>query len=597
MTLARLAARLTVLVGLLAPLLAGAQAGAPDVTKNPKFKGWINAVPDTGQFLPDSVWLLRVGPRVTTVGDYVERWFGAYPEFRPPPSAEGRRQFLNSLMQKDILGLEALRLDRPLQFEDRTRLREARQLALAEAVYRRFVRDSVQVSDQEVRDLYDTYRYDQHLRHILLTDRNEADHVRRQLISGRLSWTAAVARYSKARAAGPQGDLGWVQRGRMDATIGNAVHALKPGEISVPLQDAAGWHIVQSVERRPNKNRPAFEGIQRRLFEDIRNRKTSVYVERILSLLRTQEEMRYDTLNVQFASREFVNTTEYDTLSLGTTININAHVPEFSPADTARLLARWKGGGRYSLGDLLHAYQHIPPLLRPSLNAPEAMIGFIETTILEPKLAEYGAQRGLESDPYVVAAIAKKREEVLVEHLYQDSVARFVWVTKDERRAYYEQNKPAFFTFASVDFGVISRPSRAGADSVANALRSGVPARAIVAADSANGWIYGSVQHRLQNESGAPYHKLLFEEMRPGDVQIVGPDRQGDFAVIQLIHFDGGRQLSYEESENMIDESLQNQKADQALQAFIERLRPRYEIASRPELLMLVKLVDPTLER
>ena len=45
----------------------------------------------------------------------------------------------------------------------------------------------------------------------------------------------------------------------------------------------------------------------------------------------------------------------------------------------------------------------------------------------------------------------------------------------------------------------------------------------------------------------------------------------------------------------MIDESLQNMKADTALKALIERLKPRYSIASRPELLMLVMMVDPTL--
>ena len=45
----------------------------PGKFTSPKLKGWINDVPDTGQFLPDSVWLLRVGPRVHTVGDYVSK--------------------------------------------------------------------------------------------------------------------------------------------------------------------------------------------------------------------------------------------------------------------------------------------------------------------------------------------------------------------------------------------------------------------------------------------------------------------------------------------------------------------------------------------
>jgi hypothetical protein len=117
----------------------------------------------------------------------------------------------------------------------------------------------------------------------------------------------------------------------------------------------------------------------------------------------------------------------------------------------------------------------------------------------------------------------------------------------------------------------------------------------LLAADSAAGRVSGSIQHRLQSEGG-PYHKSLFEEMRPGDIQVRGPDREGDYVVLQLLKFDGGRQLSYAESESMIDESLQNMKSDEALQKMLARLRTRYEVRSRPELVMQIRLVDPTID-
>ena len=158
---------------LLLPLLAQAQpphrpapgAVAPvDPNKpvpgkftSPKLRGWINDVPDTGQFLPDSVWLLRVGPRVTKVGDYVRSWFTSYPEYRPGQDSLGRVQFLNSLLHKDVLGMTALALNRPLVFEDRLALNETRQRSLANATYQRFVRDSITVSDAEVRTQWESF--------------------------------------------------------------------------------------------------------------------------------------------------------------------------------------------------------------------------------------------------------------------------------------------------------------------------------------------------------------------------------------------------------------------------------------------------------
>src|SRR5262245_31952500 len=71
------------------------------VTSHPKFRGWLNDIPDTGQFLADSVWLLRVGPRLTRVGDYVERWYATYPEDRSGQDSLGRLQFLETLTNKD----------------------------------------------------------------------------------------------------------------------------------------------------------------------------------------------------------------------------------------------------------------------------------------------------------------------------------------------------------------------------------------------------------------------------------------------------------------------------------------------------------------
>ena len=75
-----------------------------------------------------------------------------------------------------------------------------------------------------------------------------------------------------------------------------------------------------------------------------------------------------------------------------------------------------------------------------------------------------------------------------------------------------------------------------------------------------------------------------------------GPDRNGDYIVLNVLSYDGGRQLSYEESEAMIDESLQNQKSEKALNEMLGRLQKRYEVSMRPELVMLVKLVDPSVE-
>ena len=568
---------------------------APGRFTSPKLKGWINDVPDTGQFLPDSVWLLRVGPRVTTVGDYVRNWFSSYPEYRPAQDSAGRVQFLTSLLHKDVLAMTALALNRPLGFEDRLALRETRQRSLAGATYQRFVSDSVKVTDAEARAQWESYKWQQRFRHIQVADRMTADRVRRELISGQITWAAAVKKYSLAKHdGGPNGEMGWITRDKLDANVAYWIYPLQPGETSQPVQDSEGWHLVQSMERKPVEP-PSYEAMKNMIRDQIGQVKAGAITERLLALLRVQNQLVYDTANVVFAASQFGETVKFSGQAMSPGLEVDATVPEPAPTDTGRILARWKGGGRYSLGDLIHAYTDIPPILRPALNRADAVFGFVETTVLEPSIAEYGAQRGLEKDPLVAEPMQKKLEELMVEHMYQDSVFTKIWVSKEERKAYYQKNLQSFFTYPTVRFAAITRPSKAGADSVEKALKAGIKATAVLAADSAGGRISGSIQVRQQNEQG-PYQKALFEEMRPGDTQVRGPDKYGDYVVIQVLVYDGGRQLSYEESEQMIDESLQNQKSEQALNQMLARLQKRYEVAMRPQLLMLVKLVDPTID-
>ena len=77
-------------------------------------------------------------------------------------------------------------------------------------------------------------------------------------------------------------------------------------------------------------------------------------------------------------------------------------------ADTARIIARWKNGGRFSIGDLVHAYTDIPPVMRPSLQRWEVLLAFVESIVLEPAIADYGARMGLDKDSLVTVPVQQQ---------------------------------------------------------------------------------------------------------------------------------------------------------------------------------------------
>ena len=85
------------------------------------------------------------------------------------------------------------------------------------------------------------------------------------------------------------------------------------------------------------------------------------------------------------------------------------------------------------------------------------------------------------------------------------------------------------------------------------------------------------------------------EELRPGQMSVDGPDKAGQFAVVQKLETIPGRQLSYEEASGFIDDSMQNKESERLLKALVARHKKKYPIMSRPDLVMRIKLVDPTL--
>ena len=71
----------------------------------------------------------------------------------------------------------------------------------------------------------------------------KAQSVRAQVTSA--NFADMANKYNQPQAAGPGGDLGVFQKEQMVPEFGNALAALKPGEISQPVRSQFGYHIIR----------------------------------------------------------------------------------------------------------------------------------------------------------------------------------------------------------------------------------------------------------------------------------------------------------------------------------------------------------------
>jgi hypothetical protein len=381
----------------------------------------------------------------------------------------------------------------------------------------------------------------------------------------------------------------------MSAEAAAAIYAIKPGEISRVVTDDDGTFIFQSLEARgiPTGDRGALGGV---ILRDLRAQQIKQRAEDLQAALRREIGMRYDTTNIVYASGFFELPISTEVDQHGTsTVRIRDYLPEFTPADTGRVVARWEEG-QMSLGGFLHEYMEISAFRRAPVTTLATFCRQIDAFALEPSKARLAEKRGLENDSLAVSLMEKERERILVEHLYSDSIEAKISISPAERRKYYQAHLGGFYTFQRARYATLAAPDSAAAAALAERLRKGERADEILRADSIAGRdSTGAIHEESENESSM-FHAVVFGALKPGEFQILGPGRKGLYAVIQLLSMDPGRQLSFEESDAYADDALQSLAAEERLRQFLARHKQRFRIETHPELVGRIRLVDPEAE-
>lgn len=573
----------------LALLAVAAPASAADAPK--KSLEYVDGVPDTGQFLPNSTLLAKVADREISVFAFRDFYFLSRPEIRPGRDSVGRAEFLTNMIRKEVLGLTALASNIPLNFEDRATLREHRATLLSNRLFETAVLNVPAPPEDSLRKVYEFHKAELRMRVLHFTDRAQAEAARQSLVKGSATWKALSDRYNPAGLQAGAGQLDWSKFESVPTELALVLWRLKPSEYSPVLPVSAGYQVFQVMERR-DRPFPEYSIMRQSVESLLRNHASELRRREITAEAMRGMHVQHDSANVVWASKQFSQAVKVGAEGAGQSIHIDETVPEFTPADTARRILTWKGG-TLSLGQVVHTYSDLPPVMRPAINTPELFMGYAEAIILAPRMIELAIERGLEKDPVVTEKLERKREEILVGKMVEDSVFSRIVVSKQERRDYYAKNRNGFITFPAVRYAVVVRPTKEGADSVRVRVSAGESVFAVLRADSLAGNTASGIKSATTNDHGA-YEKVIFEEMRPGQSRVLGPDRDKMWACIHLLEFDAGRQMPYEEVEGLVDESVRNIKAEQALNAFVERLMRRYPIESRYDLLMRVKLTTPS---
>ena len=196
-------------------------------------------------------------------------------------TADQKNQVLDELISMQLLAAQADKdgLDKTPDTE--AQLAVLRLRVMADAESQKFLKGQ-DPTDAELHAEYDSAiasmdKTEYHARHILVSNKDQADQVLKKLKGGaKFEDLAKSESIDGSKTNG--GDLGWFTLARMVKPFGDAVKGLKKGEYTQqPVQTQFGWHVIKLEDTR-DVTPPPFDQVKSQLTNAVIRKKLQAYV-------------------------------------------------------------------------------------------------------------------------------------------------------------------------------------------------------------------------------------------------------------------------------------------------------------------------------
>ncbi len=186
-------------------------------------------------------------------------------------------------------------------------MKRQKQQATQQYVLQREVFSKVAVEDNELRAYYEDHKEEYRLpfrfrlRELVLAKgatpeeqveaRKKLEAIQAELKAGK-SFEELAKQNSVSPSKATGGDLGWMNKGFLRASIEDAAVKLKPGEVSAPIETDKDLYLIQliALEDAPVKD---FAEVKAKILEKLQEPKAQNAIEQYLSNLRMRANIRY----------------------------------------------------------------------------------------------------------------------------------------------------------------------------------------------------------------------------------------------------------------------------------------------------------------
>ncbi len=386
------------------------------------------------------VVVARVGDHEVTL-DYFERKMNKFPKGGAPVdflTREGREEFLETIVNKEVMAIKAEELGMGADGKADEAAEKLAELQAVQTMYDEVVAPAQNPTEDELYDYYENFARVLNVSYMLFDDLEDAKNAK-GLVEGGEDWSE-VARRFDAGDPGPGGDWKVEMRyGTVADELEARVFRLPVGAITDPIETVYGYFIIRVEGQRIERVAP---------FDEIRDKvRASVIKQNSKLALEKFRNECFEEYNVQVhedALRIVFDALPED-VPLTESIPTEDLAPlDVKPSDLDKVLLSY-ADVEWTIRSFADLYDQLNYLARPRR---ENRLGGLRSKLKKDCIRELmpivARDRGYMERPEARDEYKNRREQQMVNRLYEETVKGTVKVSREEVEAYWEKHQDEF---------------------------------------------------------------------------------------------------------------------------------------------------------
>lgn len=527
----------------------------------------------------DEKVVAKAGDITVTLADFQDAYTRISPDNRPDISTlEAKRSFANDLVNREILLAEGKRITGEHADLIRNQIQETRRQNMLTALYRTEVEEKVEVLAADVKELYDRRKTNIKASHILVETVEDAQRIRDEITSGKISFADAARQYSMDQSTkkngGALGEIRWSTTVPEFQAV--AFDLENVGDISEPVSTNFGVHVIRLDERIPQEME-SLEDLRVTLRPEVRRMREVQRMDEFITELEAKVHLQLPDEGYQavLEAMDAFATQDIDTIP-----EAERYIPAVSPEQQQLPLATWDGGV-WRVSDHLDWLRARPVTSRPLARMP--LVGLkeivraseIRTTIL----FEAAEREGYADRPDVAGPTDRHGEALTIEVVH----GRFLQqadVPMEDAKALYDStvavNDEAFLFPDRIDPVIIVQTDESAVREALRQIRAGVPEDKVVQEFSVDPRSKANNGHMGLVPRGTFDPKLeesMFDPSLVGKGWVGPMFASNGVAAVKILDYQKSRRATFEEMEAEITRQLANQRGEQAFEDWLREQR------------------------